>query len=1187
MLERICEEFVIIHQNRPKGHPNQQQANANKCLRKKLRSVQPLIRVEGSINKIYLVKTFLRIACIFGFFLSIPLHAQLPGSGNAAVFNNTLASALQLNPPVPTSASLPVTMAAWVNVTAVPGKTYYPIFSSHNATQGPTGFYMGLRSFGFNWQLEVGFGNGSFNGRRFQRVLVQQSVVNAGWMHVAGVINNANDIRVYVNGNLVTGFTFGNISAMANLPNLGSFIGNQVENGVNTPFSGQIEHLNVWNRALSTTEIRQFMCSKINPSAPGLLMYYDFDFRPTGILGFPSLVGSRVATGGATQVLSGAPIGDTSVYLYPTTANTWLLQNLSLSTPNGTMTANFLSNTGPNGYHIYQVRQPPNTTLGIIDPCLDSVYYGVFSAFLTNTFNYTQLLRYQSSNPPTTAFQRFSNNSLNWGTQFPINVIPGGLNIITNTQRREWIFPVAVSSYNPGLQASYTVCNFPFSISVPAPTNGTLLWSNGGSDTIKTFPTAGTYSLVYNDSVCNSTQTYTFTLLPTNSAQNYNPNIPDTLQRCVFPFAINVPPFPAGDLLWSDSSSTQQFNVTGPGNYSLTVTDTCNNSNVFNFFVANPPPAPVTYNPGIPDTLRSCSFPLVLTIPQWNAGTFLWSDSTTSNTFSVPGWGNYSLTMRDTCNNTLIKNFSILPYPFAGYASGIPDTLFRCVFPFLVSAAPFAGGTLFWPDSSNGANYSITGPGSYQLTAVDSCNNSQTTNFFVSASGSQPLPINMPDTLIKCPLDTAFFTFVPPAGTTSVSWSNGQTGNNFSSVNAGTFTLQIADTCGITSTKSFFVVNRTFPVVGPLVPSNLQFCKDSLVVSVALPAGFSVRWFDNSVGLNVTITQGGNYSYAVIDPCGGATNYAFQVDTISYLNYQTGLPDTVFSCDFPLWIKANPISNGFLLWPDNSSLDSFKVSTPGLYTLSWGDTCAARFSQNIRVISTDTIALQLNLSSQISNPCAYPIALNLPNIPNVRYQWSTGATGNSIVLTSPGVYSVEAIGPCGVIARDAVTLVALNAPVFLDTILDWCPGETVFLSTRLQSQNGYNWNTGENGSGIEVMQAGIYTVEIFQDCALQTETFVVEERNDCEKLYIPNAFTPNDDGKNDFFEVFGDDFTEFQLVLLNRWGQKVFETNSTSRTWDGVTDGVPQPGGVYSGVVRYRTKKGFFKERFFQITLIR
>jgi gliding motility-associated-like protein len=58
-------------------------------------------------------------------------------------------------------------------------------------------------------------------------------------------------------------------------------------------------------------------------------------------------------------------------------------------------------------------------------------------------------------------------------------------------------------------------------------------------------------------------------------------------------------------------------------------------------------------------------------------------------------------------------------------------------------------------------------------------------------------------------------------------------------------------------------------------------------------------------------------------------------------------------------------------------------------------------------------------------------------------------------------------------------------------------------------------------------------------------------------IYVPNAFTPNGDGNNDFFEVFGykEAWKQFKVQLFNRWGEKVYESNDMNFKWDGVYQG--------------------------------
>ncbi|QSE98813.1 T9SS type B sorting domain-containing protein [Fulvivirga lutea] len=66
------------------------------------------------------------------------------------------------------------------------------------------------------------------------------------------------------------------------------------------------------------------------------------------------------------------------------------------------------------------------------------------------------------------------------------------------------------------------------------------------------------------------------------------------------------------------------------------------------------------------------------------------------------------------------------------------------------------------------------------------------------------------------------------------------------------------------------------------------------------------------------------------------------------------------------------------------------------------------------------------------------------------------------------------------------------------------------------------------------------------------------------KLYLPSAFTPNNDGLNDTFGAVGEGIEKYNLVVYNRWGEPVFETNSASAKWDGTYHGTPVPFGSYT-----------------------
>ena len=65
-------------------------------------------------------------------------------------------------------------------------------------------------------------------------------------------------------------------------------------------------------------------------------------------------------------------------------------------------------------------------------------------------------------------------------------------------------------------------------------------------------------------------------------------------------------------------------------------------------------------------------------------------------------------------------------------------------------------------------------------------------------------------------------------------------------------------------------------------------------------------------------------------------------------------------------------------------------------------------------------------------------------------------------------------------------------------------------------------------------------------------------------IYVPNTFTPNGDGMNDTFGVTGEAIKEFSMVIYDRWGQKIFETEDANLQWDGTYNGTKAQQGSYA-----------------------
>ncbi|MEI6124760.1 MAG: gliding motility-associated C-terminal domain-containing protein [Bacteroidota bacterium] len=70
-------------------------------------------------------------------------------------------------------------------------------------------------------------------------------------------------------------------------------------------------------------------------------------------------------------------------------------------------------------------------------------------------------------------------------------------------------------------------------------------------------------------------------------------------------------------------------------------------------------------------------------------------------------------------------------------------------------------------------------------------------------------------------------------------------------------------------------------------------------------------------------------------------------------------------------------------------------------------------------------------------------------------------------------------------------------------------------------------------------------------------------------LYVPNCFTPNGDGKNDYFNVFAQNICDFDLYLYNRWGEMIYHSASVDDYWNGTYKGATVPEGIYNWVIDY------------------
>jgi len=155
-----------------------------------------------------------------------------------------------------------------------------------------------------------------------------------------------------------------------------------------------------------------------------------------------------------------------------------------------------------------------------------------------------------------------------------------------------------------------------------------------------------------------------------------------------------------------------------------------------------------------------------------------------------------------------------------------------------------------------------------------------------------------------------------------------------------------------------------------------------------------------------------------------------------------------------------------------------------------------------------------------------------------------------------------------------------------------CPGsESITLIDKINASNNaatWKWNTGQTTPSINVVAPGSYYVDVTINGCQSSDTILVQ--NDCY-MNIPNVFTPNGDGSNDYFfprQYLTRGLTAFKMDIYNRWGQMVFESTSLDGSgWDGKFNNLDQPVGVYVYVIDATFKDGQKEHHQGNVTLLR
>jgi gliding motility-associated-like protein len=218
------------------------------------------------------------------------------------------------------------------------------------------------------------------------------------------------------------------------------------------------------------------------------------------------------------------------------------------------------------------------------------------------------------------------------------------------------------------------------------------------------------------------------------------------------------------------------------------------------------------------------------------------------------------------------------------------------------------------------------------------------------------------------------------------------------------------------------------------------------------------------------------------------------------------------------------------------------------------------------------------------------LEVNIPQS-NLSYRWQDGSNDSRCKVTQPGTYWLE-VEQEGCKVSDTINIVGVKEPSFLDTSLcKGIPVDIMLYAPDVPSGTVVQWSTGSSASSIQITDSGLYWLNLIQPpCILSDTAYIELEACECF-TYIPNAFSPNGDGINDYFlPVIEYDcpVKGYILSIYNRFGERVFLTNDTQRGWDGKYKGLSADAGTYFYKVLFiggtRQRNYYFKG---DISLIR
>jgi gliding motility-associated-like protein len=477
---------------------------------------------------------------------------------------------------------------------------------------------------------------------------------------------------------------------------------------------------------------------------------------------------------------------------------------------------------------------------------------------------------------------------------------------------------------------------------------------------------------------------------------------------------------------------------------------------------------------------------------------------------------------------------------------------------------------------------------------------------------------------------------VTPVGGTqpfNISWNNGGNTLTLNNLCSGTYTFTLTDATGC-SYNGTSTLNNPAPLQQPTItPTNpvcYGYCDGSATVNpIDGISPYTFMWNNNQTTQTATNLCSGNYSVTVYDAnnCPATQNVTLVDPPQVTINPITGLDTICYNSTTNLYNVSSVFPGLNYVWTNGVGNITSGQGTNQI-NLNVTGVNGGLYNNALSVIGVNQVGCQslpqtfnivvlniLPVITQVGPFCEYDNCINLNatpaggnfsgmNVWNGQYCPDNGFIGLDQVdytYTQSGCWFDTSIF-VQVYPRPLITPVVNGVVGENDEYHEICQGDTITdIFDAVSVSGGYNewYSFGDTTIGqtlsITWDQDGIFQFQVVRwdnGCVSNPQNFVVTlELCPNEIFYIPNAFTPDGDERNNTFKPIitsGVDLFNYSFYIYNRWGQVIWESYNPNIGWDGTFNTIMCQDGVYTWKLKFKSPKtDEIKEFIGSLTLIR